>query len=160
MSKRQLRLIDSSDPPLAKGARDPSKNWEPVLDPASLPAWRPNWNAEKSLATLDQNWSDGSERYGQDETTGLLSDIEARARAIFRPIPAAIGALCRVAPFGPPHVQKLGWVTPNENRCSTTSYTGLRQLLRSWRAGKIPVGHEAALIAAPHDLGPRITICG
>ena len=38
MSKRQLRMIDSSDPPLAKGARDPSKNWEPVLVPASLEA--------------------------------------------------------------------------------------------------------------------------
>jgi hypothetical protein len=38
MSKRQLRMIDSSDPPLAKGARDPSKNWEPVLDPANLEA--------------------------------------------------------------------------------------------------------------------------
>jgi hypothetical protein len=36
MSKRQLHMIDSYDPPLAKCARDPGKNWEPVLDAASL----------------------------------------------------------------------------------------------------------------------------
>jgi hypothetical protein len=38
MSKRPLHMIDSSDPPLAKGARDPRKSWEPVLDSASLKA--------------------------------------------------------------------------------------------------------------------------
>jgi hypothetical protein len=36
MSKRQLLMINRTDPPLAKGGRDLKKRWEPVLDPASL----------------------------------------------------------------------------------------------------------------------------
>jgi hypothetical protein len=73
MSKRWLRMIDSSDPPLAKGARDPRKSWEPVLDLANLKA---ELEHGKELATPDQNWNDGSQRsdrYGQDdERAGLL----------------------------------------------------------------------------------------
>jgi hypothetical protein len=38
MSKQHPLIINRNDPPLAKGARDPRKSWEPVLDPAGLKA--------------------------------------------------------------------------------------------------------------------------
>ena len=38
MSKRHPLIINRTDPPLAKGARDLKKSWEPVLSPASLKA--------------------------------------------------------------------------------------------------------------------------
>ena len=38
MSKRHPLIINRTNPPPAKGARDPKKSWEPVLNPASLKA--------------------------------------------------------------------------------------------------------------------------
>jgi hypothetical protein len=59
-------------------------------------------------------------------------------------------------PFGPAHVQKLGRLLQTKNRCSTTSYTGLRQLLRSSLL-QSKTRHESYWFFSPTSSFPFLT---